>query len=258
MKKSICIEKIFLEAPFYERFKLVKDAGFDYIEFWAWCNKDMQKVNDLCGQYGLKIASMSGDRIHSMIIPEERQGFIDYLGKSLEVAKDSGCGYLVMHSNAIDEDGAMEKTGENLSDTTKISAAALAMEEAAVMAGKAGITLVIESINTTTKPGYYMCTTPMSGDLARAIDSPRVKILYDTFHMQQMEGNMVSTLRNYFDVLGYVHIGDVPERNEPGTGEINFGKLKAVLSDLGYDGFYGFELSPAQSSAACAKILKAF
>lgn len=258
MKKSICIEKIFLELPFNKRFEAVKKAGFDYVEFWSWLNKDIPAIKELLEKYDLKVASFSGDNNYSMIIPEQKNGFLEYLGKSLELAKKLKCEHLVIHSNAIDENGLMVDTAQEYSDVTKIAAAVMVLQEASKMAETYGVTLVMEAVNTFTKPGYYMCTTRQTGDLAKAINSKRVKILYDTYHMQQMEGNMVNTLRKYKDVLGYIHIGDVPERFEPGTGEINFGKLKAVLGEIGFDGIYGFELVPQTTSENCAALLKSF
>jgi hydroxypyruvate isomerase len=107
-------------------------------------------------------------------------------------------------------------------------------------------------------PGYFLNTTTVAGDIVRVIGSPALKILYDTWHMGQMEGNMVHFLTEYRDVLGYIHIGDVPERHEPGTGEINFDKIKRTLQAIGYDGIFGFELVPSESSAKCCEILKKF
>ena len=257
MKKSICIEKIFLEVPFYERFKCVKDAGFDYVEFWTWPSKDIPKVKDLCEKYNLKVASISGDRIYSAIINEEREGFLEYLSESIKVAKSLDCKHLVIHSNAMDEEGNMT-IGAEFSYAKKIASMTRTLCEAAKLAEEAGVTLVLEAVNNISKPGYFMNTTVVSGDIARVVGSPNVKILYDIWHMQQMEGNMVYHLEEYIDVLGYIHIGDVPERNEPGTGEINFDKIKKVLKELKYDGIFGFELTPQESSEKCAKILKNF
>ncbi|MGI6175817.1 MAG: TIM barrel protein [Christensenellales bacterium] len=258
MKKSICIEKIYLELPWEKRFEAVKKAGFEYVEFWSWVNKDIPLVKKLLKDNELKLASMSGDNDYSMIVPAHKEKFLEYLKRSIEISKELGCEHLVMHSNAIDENGQMADTAQEYSDTTKIAAATLAMAEAAKLAEDAEILLVIEAINLFTKPGYYMYTTQQTGDLARAIDSKNVKILYDTWHMQQMEGNMIQTLRSYQDVLGYIHIGDAPERYEPGTGEINFDRLKEELHSIGYDGIFGFELVPKTTSDACARILGAF
>lgn len=257
MKKSICIEKIFLEVSFYERFKCVKDAGFEYVEFWTWEDKDVDRVIALLGEHNLKVASISGDRIYSLIINEERGQYLEYLAKSLGVAQRLKCKHVVVHSNGIDK-GKVTNDGSTLSYAKKVASMTRALGEAARLAEDAGVTLVLEAVNTYSMPGYFLNTTMEAGDIVRVVGSPNLKILYDIWHMQQMEGNMVYFLTRYIDVLGYVHIGDAPERHEPGTGEINFNKIKAVLKSLGYDGMFGFELVPAGSSVQCCEILKAF
>ena len=82
---------------------------------------------------------------------------------------------------------------------------------------------------------------------------------YDIYHMQLMEGDLVNTLRRNADIIGYIHIGDVPGRHEPGTGEINYPYLKHVLVDeLGFDGIFAFELSPLTTMDACLEAMHAF
>jgi len=257
MKKSICIEKIFLEVPFYERFKLVRDAGFEYLEFWTWEDKDIDKVVALLKQYDLKVASISGDKMFSPIINEEREQYLEYLAKSLKAAQILTCENVVVHSNGIDK-GKVTNDGSTISYAKKVASLTRTLGEAAKMAEEAGVTLVLEAVNTYTMPGYFLNTTVEAGDIVRVIGSPNLKILYDIWHMQQMEGNLIYFLTQYIDVLGYVHIGDAPERHEPGTGEINFDRIKRTLKSLGYDGVFGFELVPFESSMKCCEILKAF
>ncbi|MCD8138866.1 MAG: TIM barrel protein [Planctomycetaceae bacterium] len=260
MKKSINLEKIFLEEPcFYERFKLVAEAGFEYAEFGYWFGRDIDRIKENCEKYNVKIASFSADRKASMIIPEERAEFVEYVAESIEVAYKLGCRHLVLHSQAMDENGNFTSVGLDRDDLTKIASAARSFGEAVKLAEAGNVTLVLEAVNNISKPNYYFTTTRQTGNLCRVIDSPRAKILYDIWHCQQMEGNMVATLREYRDVLGYIHVGDCPERHEPGSGEINFDKIKkVVIEELGYDGIWGFELDPAVDSATCVKILAAF
>lgn len=257
MKKSICIEKIFLEVPFYERFKLVKDAGFDYVEFWTWEDKNLDRVVALLKEYHLQVASISGDKIFSLIINEEREPYLEYLARSLKAAHVLDCHYVVIHSNGIDK-GKVTNDGAGISYAKKVASMTRTLGEAAKMAEAAGVTLVLEAVNTYSMPGYFLNTTVEAGDIVRVVGSPYLKILYDIWHMQRMEGNMVHFLTQYSDMLGYVHIGDVPERHEPGTGEINFDKIKSTLKSLGYEGVFGFELVPSESSMKCCEILKAF
>lgn len=257
MKKSICIEKIFLEVDFYDRFKCVADAGFSHVEFWNWHDKDLARVASLCQSLGLTVASISGDFRFTPFVPGEREPYLDYLRQSIDAAIGLGCENIVVHSNGMDK-GVVFNNGRGLSMVAKIAAMTRTFGEGAALAEKAGVTLVLEAVNNISVPDYFFTRTHESGDLARVIDSPRFKILYDIWHMQQMEGNLVRTITEYRDVIGYVHIGDAPERHEPGTGEINFDRVKSTLLGLGYDGVWGFELVPSVSSEETARLLRGF
>ena len=84
-------------------------------------------------------------------------------------------------------------------------------------------------------------------------------MLYDVYHMQIMEGNIISTIRANAKAIGYVHVADVPGRHEPGSGEINYRNVAAALRESGYDGTVGFEFMPTtKTEAALAEARAAF
>jgi hydroxypyruvate isomerase len=91
----------------------------------------------------------------------------------------------------------------------------------------------------------------------RKIKHPNIRVLYDAYHMQIMEGNIIQTLRNNMDAIGYVHIADVPGRHEPGTGELNFKNIFKTLNELKYDGKVGFEFEPTVHTEKALKEIKA-
>lgn len=150
-------------------------------------------------------------------------------------------------------------SGNELSERTKIAAATKNLLAAAEVAEDAGLTLQLEPVSTYAKPGYYMTTSASAAEIIRVVDSPRLKLLYDIYHMQLMEGDLANTIRANADVIGYIHIGDVPGRHEPGTGEINYPFLKRLLVDeLKFDGIFAFELSPLTTLDACVEAMHAF
>lgn len=258
MLKSISIEKMFNQHSFYDRFPLVKKAGFDHLEFCLWSHLDIVRIKELIDEYSLHIACISGDEEYSITVPEERSRFLEHLEKSLATAKELRCGNLYIHSNAIGQNGAMSAKGLDYSNHTRIAAATRALLEGARLAEKYGIVLQLEPVSTHVLPNYYMDTTASAGDVVRVIDSPNVRLLYDVYHMQMTEGNITHTLRRYGQIVGYVHIADVPARHEPGTGEINFIHFKSVLDEIGYKGFVGFELTPSGDMDACVQALHDF
>ena len=84
----------------------------------------------------------------------------------------------------------------------------------------------------------------------RRIDHPQFRWVFDTYHQQRGSGELLWSLEEYFPLVSGVHIGDVPTRQEPGTGEINFKNIRRKLAELGFDGEIGLEFSPSQGEAA--------
>lgn len=256
MKKSICIETMFTEVPFEERFQLVKKFGFDYIEFWTWKDKDLIKIKELCEKNNLKIASFSGDQNYSLIDENESEQYISFVKESIEKAKYLQCDYLVIHSNALGKDGTVLKDYNEVSNYKKFGTMLNVLRILAPLAEREKVTLVLEALNTKVDHrGYFLAHTKDAADVVKLVNSPYIKILYDVYHMQIMEGNIISTIKEYIDLIGYIHIADVPGRHEPGTGEINFNNILNTLKQLKYDGFIGFELFPSGRSEDAAKII---
>lgn len=248
----------FVDVPFEERFRLAKGAGFDYIEFWSWMDKDIPKIKELCHRYDLKIASFSGDQRFSLIDENQQSDYLQFVERSLEVAGFLGCENLVIHSNGLGDRGVVLNSYGHLSRERKSEAMAETLKGLARRAEKARITLLLEALNTSTDhPGNFLSSTGQAAALVASVESIWIKILYDIYHMQIMEGNIIETLRNYIHLIGYIHIADVPGRHEPGTGEINFPNVMMALREMEYNGFVGFELSPLQDPVRAASPLLA-
>jgi hydroxypyruvate isomerase len=254
MKKSACIEMLFTEWPFEDRFRLTKESGFDYLEFWSWQDKDIQKIKELCRANDLKIASFSGDQDFSMIDANRKADYVAFVQESIETAKILSCENLVIHSNALGENGVVINHYRNIADANKIAAILDVLKTLASAAEKSNVTLVLEALNTMVDhSGNFLASTRQAAELIRSVNSSHIKILYDIYHMQIMEGNIINTLNQYIDTIGYIHIADVPGRHEPGTGEINFANVIKTLEKLKYDGIIGFELVPLQDSTTAVR-----
>ena len=111
--------------------------------------------------------------------------------------------------------------------------------------GAAGIRLLIEPINTRDIPGFFLTRTSQALEIIRAVQSENLFIQYDAYHMQIMEGDLSATIERYLPHIAHVQIADPPGRHEPGTGEVNFEYLFALLDRIGYSGWIGCEYKPA-------------
>jgi hydroxypyruvate isomerase len=115
---------------------------------------------------------------------------------------------------------------------------------AAAACGKAGIQLLIEPLNTRDTPGFLISTTRAALQLIAAVGADQLKLQYDVYHAQVMEGDLAHTLEAHLPLIGHIQIADNPGRHEPGTGEINFPFLFRHLDAIGYTGWVGCEYKP--------------
>lgn len=245
MKTTACIETLFTELPWEQRFSAAKKAGFDLVEFWSWTDKNLDQIKRLSEEAGIGISGFNGDADYSLIDPAHKEKYLEFLGRSLETAKKIGAGSVTIHSNALGDGGIVVDHYTELSHTVKLCSMYDMLKEVAVMAEESGINCNLEGLNITTDhEGNFLVNTQMAAEVIRLIDSPKLKILYDVYHMQLNEGSICDTLTKYIDTVGHIHIADAPGRHEPGTGEINYPNVIKHLRDLGYEGTVGCELFP--------------
>jgi hydroxypyruvate isomerase len=258
MKKSACIETLFTELPWNERFKAAKEAGFDYIEFWSWTDKDLDEIKKLATEAGIGISGFNGDADYSLVDPTHKEKYLNFLQQSIETAKKIGAESVTIHSNALGDGGIVVNHYTELSDTVKLCSMYDMLKDVAVMAEESGITCNLEGLNITTDHvGNFLKNTEMAAEMIRLINSPKLKILYDVYHMQLNEGSICDTLTKYVDTIGHIHIADAPGRHEPGTGEINYPNVIKHLRKLGYKEKIGCELFPAEGTEKATKAIMA-
>ena len=112
-----------------------------------------------------------------------------------------------------------------------------------------GLVMVLEPLNRRDHPGMFLTRVPQAYQICRAVNSPACKILFDIYHQQITEGNLIPNLDRAWDEVAYVQVGDNPGRKEPGTGEINYANVFAHLKRKGFTGVVGMEHGNAKSGA---------
>jgi hydroxypyruvate isomerase len=133
----------------------------------------------------------------------------------------------------------------DLEEAVQQNAIVRVLRDVAPHAEDQGVTVVAELLNTRVDhPGYFLTTTGQGAEIVEAVDSPDVKILYDVYHQQITEGDVIRRFQNNVDAIGHVHIADNPGRNEPGTGELNYDRIFEAIADTDYDGYVSCEFSP--------------
>jgi hydroxypyruvate isomerase len=115
---------------------------------------------------------------------------------------------------------------------------------AADQAAEHGVEVMIEAVNTFENGPYLLPTTSAAADFVERVGRKNLKLQYDAYHMQRMEGNIVATLRDHIGMITHVQVADSPDRGEPGSGELNYRYIFAALAELPYDGWVGLEYKP--------------
>ena len=237
MKYSLCIEPVFEELDFYDRIRQAKDLGCDAVEFWdPWVggSVDPKKIGETARQADIPVAACCLNKAWTYRMSFPWEIVKANLEKSIEIAKAFDCKTLIGLS------GEMEtKTGsqnlvlmENLKRTAEI-------------AEKAGVTIVVEALNSLyDHKGYYLDNSYVGFDIVKAVDSPSVKLLFDCYHMQIMTGNLVNQIRDNIKYIGHFHSAGVPGRHELQLGETNYPAVIKAAEEAGYDRYFGFEYWP--------------
>ncbi len=256
LQRSACIEPMYSELPFLDRFQAAKDDGFDFVEFWSWTDKDLDAVKAAAQKAGIGIAGFNGDADYSLVDPTHKAPYLAFLRRSVEAAQKLGARSVTIHSNALGDGGIVVNHYDELSDTVKLCSMYDMLLECAKIAEESGIQMNLEALNITTDHvGNFLKHTQMAAEMTRLIGSPKLKILYDVYHMQLNEGSLCDNIRAYGDQFGHIHVADAPGRHEPGTGEINYRNIYACLEEIGYQGIVGYELMPATTTANAVKAI---
>ncbi len=256
---SCCIEMLFTEYPFAERIYQAKECGFDYVEFWSWEDKDCSAIQKAISETGMKVALFQGNTEGRMVDSLDRKRYVAGVRRSVEKAKELGAKQLFLMSDIMQEDRSVLACDRFLSDEEKMESTQKVLEELIPISEESGITFLIEPLNTKVDhKGYSLYHSEPAFQLIREIGHPGIRVLYDAYHMQIMEGNVIDAIRRNVNEIGYFHIADVPGRCEPGTGELNYQNILKALREAGYQGIVGFEFTPSgeQSGRIAEQTLK--
>jgi len=120
-----------------------------------------------------------------------------------------------------------------------------ACQKAVQIADETGIDLVLEPLNDRDHPDYFLQTSGDSFAIIQAVNHPRLKLLYDVYHMAMMGIDVLPDIQQHLPLIGYFHFADLPHRTEPGSGILPYDALTVMLQRAGYDGTIGFECYPA-------------
>lgn len=257
MRFSICVEMIYPDLDFAARAVKVRDKGFSAVEFWAWTDKDLNAFQSLT-RHGLAVATFSGQRKGSLLNPKDWDTYRGEIEAAIPVAKRLGCDRLMLLTQELLSDGSGRPAPPHLSRAEQHTNIVRGLKVLAPIAEREKITLLLEPLNVLVDhPGYFLDSGREGFAVVKEVGSPRIRLLYDIYHMEVMQRNSTDVLLSHLPLVGHIHIADVPGRHEPGTGELNFVEILRAVGERGYAGAVGFEFSPrAGSDEALDRILE--
>jgi hydroxypyruvate isomerase len=241
-KLAANLSLLYPQHAFPERFAAAARAGFRGVEYQFPYAYPSELVAERARAAGVLVVlhnlpagdAAAGDR-GLACLPARVREFREGVERAIEYARVAGCPRLNCLAGVAPAGVAPELLFETLVENVRFAAGRLKA---------AGLALTLEPINTRTVPGFYLTNTRQALAVLDAVGADNAFLQYDLFHMQIMEGDLARTLERLLPRIGHLQLADVPDRHEPGTGEINYAFLLAHLDRIGYAGWIGCEYNP--------------
>ncbi|WP_417331504.1 hydroxypyruvate isomerase [Halomonas cupida] len=240
------LSMLFTEVDFLDRFEAAAQAGFKGVEYLFPYDYPAEEIKQRLDANGLEqvlhnlpagdwAAGERGIACHPNRVEEFRAG----VDTAIAYATTLGCRQVNCLAGIVPEGVTQEQAHRTLVDNLRYAAERLE---------QAGILLIAEPINTRDIPGFFLNRTEQALALFDEVGSDNLKLQYDIYHMQIMEGDLAPTIERHLARIAHVQLADNPGRHEPGSGEINYPFLFAHLERLGYTGWIGCEYKPATTT----------
>ncbi len=234
MRLCVPIPCFFGKYDFCDAIKMVRELGYDCAETYKWQGLDLDKVRGTCEENGVELLSMCTTEFR-MTSPENRKLWLEGLKESCAAAKKVGASRLITQ---VGQDTGAPREEQHASIVA-------ALKEARPILEDSGIIIMIEPLNTyVNHPGYYLWSSVEGFEIIREVDHPLVKVVYDIYHQQVMEGNIIPNVTNNLDCIAHLHSAGHPGRNELQFGENDYNVIFKAIDKAGYTGACGLEYRP--------------
>ena len=228
-------------SDIFNQLEFIKDQGFKAFEDNGMKNRDaktQEKIGDFLLNNNIKMGVFVAHKIYwnepnlASGDLDKRNEFLNDISNSIDVAKRVNAKWMTVVPGHLDLRKDMNYQTQNVIETLK---------QASGLLEKHDLTMVLEPLNFRDHPGLFLTESPQAFQICKAVNSKSCKILFDIYHQQIQEGNLIPNIEASWNEIAYFQIGDNPGRNEPTTGEINYKNIFRYIYDKGFNGVLGME-----------------
>ena len=228
-------------SDIFNQLEFIKDQGFTAFEDNGMKNRDaktQEKIGNFLSNNNMKMGVFVAHKIYwnepnlASGDLNKRSEFLNDISNSIEVAKRVNAKWMTVVPGHLDLRKDMNYQTQNVIETLK---------QASEILEKHDLTMVLEPLNFRDHPGLFLTESPQAFQICKAVNSKSCKILFDIYHQQIQEGNLIPNIEASWNEIAYFQIGDNPGRNEPTTGEINYKNIFKYIYDKGFNGVLGME-----------------
>ncbi len=222
------------EVDFCDAVKQISALGYNAVETYSWRNLDLERVSDTLKETGVELLSMCTTAFN-LTDSAFRNAWVEGIHESCIAANKLGVKKLITQVGA---DTGADRAVQHASIVEGLKIGASILE-------KYGVTVMIEPLNThVNHPGYYLWSSIEAFDIVKEVNSENVKVVYDIYHQQVMEGNIIPNIKNNLQYIAHLHGAGHPGRHEMQNGENNYRFIIDEIDKAGYKGALGLEYSP--------------
>ncbi|MEO8488017.1 MAG: 2-oxo-tetronate isomerase [Betaproteobacteria bacterium] len=242
---------LFGEVPFLDRFAEAAQSGFRAVEFTFPYEWQVRDIAERVAQQHLEVVLFNappgdlaaGDRGLASL-PGREHEFAASMALALRYAKALSCKRMHVMAGVVPEDA--DTAERERRRRLYVRQLRQACEDAAPL----GVTITIEPLNPRDVPGYLLMTQADAHAIREEVGAPNLKVQFDLYHAQIVEGDLTEKLRRWLPHVGHIQIAGVPGRHEPDVGEVNYEWLFRVIDEARWDGWIGCEYRPAAGTAS--------
>jgi hydroxypyruvate isomerase len=236
-----------------QKLALYAENGFDAVEYNGLLKHSRSEVEELRRlldkhgmDMGIFVANPGGWDRAGVVDPKQHEAFLAEIKKTIEYHR-------IVKNRSVTTLTGMALPG--VSRSTQRRHCVVGFKRAADLLAGTDLALVVEPLNHIDHPGFFMTRADELAEVIAAVNSPNVRMLYDFYHLQVTQGNLIRDFKEYYPLIGYIQTGDVPGRKEPGTGEVNYRNVFKAVHEQGYRGIVGCEHGHSQPGVEGLRML---